>query len=913
MKRRQRHSVSFDTQEIPSSSEQNKDSDLNGHRLNDSSVNGVRIFTHQSDIDSTKSSIDDVAAAGGLGIEKYELHESIPTSESPPKLPLAMGKKAKRRSIVSTASRHSFNRMRLSSSHASAVVDILDEFNWNGRDDSENLELNITNELSQIEAANLHNVVDLDDRLDELDKSLESAINECEQLDTMLAFFAVQLGSFGDDIFHIESQGQGLQVQTTNQKILWNELHGVLHTVSLPDEILQTLRSGRFESIDDVATTEIALMELYGSLRAVRMSGGQNNGDNNSNKNNNNSEFLGTMRALNEKKHIFEQTATEFSTRFRLFADFKFQNALQLAENEVAKRDPDVEEPSLNSIEVSFMKNSSPLSGILLFLKEIDQMTYTAVLTSYEGLIKPYYQSEISNYFAKWRRSLAPALNKQQKLMFYSQENVSNEGAVAKSLKRTATLGGRLKADSVKGSGSPTTTLNGNDSRHSFFSFDSSLRTPIKRALKKIVDNLTTIVISQQEVLIRLFHQSSFAAQGYIGFVKEYPVYKRMDEVDEFLKVLSVREIDSDRLKAQEMLNILGSIFSHLHEDISKFVDFLVKSDNLGCLYLLALLEVNISKFETTNQDFLLQLLQRSKDKVVAVWNKYVNDQIRTIETTLVSSKKRKGVIYFVKVLPNFCQLIESDLKDTSITENCAIADLPVRKLVDESYEKVSKAIFHNLQRIAKEPSATTTSTPAVANSQNNNADYEDKEKLNYHILMVENMNVLIEGLEDEIENNFTLQNIRLTALATYRKELNLYIQTVIHRPLGKLLEFVNGVEAILAKTPSENPAVRHGYSKAHLKRVLTGFDAKELRKNVDALNKRVEKHFLGDEFDKSVDRGNGRIMVNKVWSALQAEFSSFYGRLLTIIEQYYSDSSDRETGMVEFTKQDVMQAFARE
>ena len=59
--------------------------------------------------------------------------------------------------------------------------------------------------------------------------------------------------SLSDDIAYIEAQGQGLQVQTSNQKLLMTELQDLLDTVNIKpqqldqftDELIFSMRSAR--------------------------------------------------------------------------------------------------------------------------------------------------------------------------------------------------------------------------------------------------------------------------------------------------------------------------------------------------------------------------------------------------------------------------------------------------------------------------------------------------------------------------------------------------------------------------------------------------------------------------------------------------------------------------------------------
>lgn len=87
-----------------------------------------------------------------------------------------------------------------------------------------------------------------------------------------VCILSVQLGSFSDNISLIEGQGQGLQVQTHNQKILWTELNNILHTVSLPSDVLNILNTHELRSAKDIGVIENVLTDLYKAVKVVRSS-----------------------------------------------------------------------------------------------------------------------------------------------------------------------------------------------------------------------------------------------------------------------------------------------------------------------------------------------------------------------------------------------------------------------------------------------------------------------------------------------------------------------------------------------------------------------------------------------------------------------------------------------------------------
>jgi hypothetical protein len=98
--------------------------------------------------------------------------------------------------------------------------------------------------------------------------------------------------------------------------------------------------------------------------------------------------------------------------------------------------------------------------------------------------------------------------------------------------------------------------------------------------------------------------------------------------------------------------------------------------------------------------------------------------------------------------------------------------------MVNDGYAKINKAMFESLQAIAKD-------SPQVASQ---NVDPEDKEQLNYHIMMIENMHHYLE--EVDTKGNDILEDFRKKAEEEYKEHMGLYVGAVIRRPLGKLLVF---------------------------------------------------------------------------------------------------------------------------
>ena len=180
-----------------------------------------------------------------------------------------------------------------------------------------------------------------------------------------------------------------------------------------------------------------------------------------------------------------------------------------------------------------------------------------------------------------------------------------------------------------------------------------------------------------------------------------------------------------------------------------------------------------LSEIEDSNQDFLTRTLQKVHETLTGLFSRFVDEQIRAIEDTKVKIKKRKGVIAFIKTFPHFSIAIENMLP--AADED---SQLEIRRMVDDAYQKINKAMFESLKVIAKE-------SPAVMASQGQ-GDPEDKEALNYHILLIENMNHYIEEVDARADP--VLLDWKSKAENEMKEHMGLYVDAVIRRPLGKLL-----------------------------------------------------------------------------------------------------------------------------
>jgi Exocyst complex component Sec3 len=88
------------------------------------------------------------------------------------------------------------------------------------------------------------------------------------------------------------------------------------------------------------------------------------------------------------------------------------------------------------------------------------------------------------------------------------------------------------------------------------------------------------------------------------------------------------------------------------------------------------------------------------------------SEQIQAVLNNKLTSKKRQGVVSFVKYFPTYVSRVENQL--------IGVDGLEIRASVDMAYEKIVQTMFDSLKQMAKM-----------------NGDGDEKGQLNYHVILI--------------------------------------------------------------------------------------------------------------------------------------------------------------------------------
>ena len=817
------------------------------------------------------------------------------------------------------------------------VDTVLREFGWT--DDGcrtkkiDIMETEIKRELARLDAgAALTHMDHKDDRVDTVQKLLDRAIAECEEFDSLLTLYAVELGTLSEDIEFIEEQSQGLQVQTANQKLLQSELEQLLQTINISSKQLQVLRTASLENPRELETIEATLSVLYKALMTIDPSIRQNSigvhrlsQDGVPSSDLYNTE-LGNMQALQEKKGAYRNDCVDFFYRLEHFMNSAFQAAAgKISRNMQRERDEQLRRAGKPTLDPRNHQNPRAelwqYSPMMLFAREVDARQWEQMMRLYQRPTNKLYKEEFREHIAEWKKISRPISEDDPDVLFtISEKEVdSTLSAVARkaTVKRGHTIAKALRTPISAHHDGP---LMG---RPSLDKIQEGKVHPFE-AFAGALEASSTLILMEQNFVSEFFYITS---QNHLDFSETVATISPEARLGRDLRRKQVW--DADRDMAKKLRDCVSELFGSWPMEMQGFMEWTVASDPLQGVGVMFALETQIHHHEDSNQEFLSKSLRDIHGKLIGMFGRFVDEQVRAIEYTKIKLTKRRGTIGFMKIFPLFSNAIENILA-ASGRDKLPMASLPVFDMVNDAYSKILRAMFDSLRTIAQDAPSNTSTTGFSTFHLHNHADPEDKEALNYHILMIENMNHYIDSVD--YAGNTVLIEWTDRAQTQFKQHMGQYVDAVIRRPLGKALDFVESSELILKPTsaamrtpltgssigtsnrPStpvaNSPLPNGGQAAAGLqprslvKKVLSAHDSKEIRKGVDLLKKRIEKHFgEGDEVDIS------QKLMEKVNRECEGKFLETRERLVRVLREGYAGDGGLE---VEFSKADVEGAFRK-
>ncbi|KAK5124915.1 hypothetical protein LTR85_001105 [Meristemomyces frigidus] len=747
-----------------------------------------------------------------------------------------------------------------------------------------------------------------EDKVQQVESLLDRAIQECDELEGLLTLYSVELGSLNEDIAFIEAQSQGLQVQSANQKLLHRELEGLVETMSLDRRVLEPLRYGDLGDVPaGLEQVEACVGRLYQAMvtidprlrgalagRQAKMVEGVSE--------------VSNMKALREKRGVYEQEATAFCQRLMQHLDQTFAVAMGDAKA-VAMRPVSggaTATKRLNKDAFGEARRGLWVYGpLILFAKELNLPAWGTMMRMYYSKAQPLYADCFKENLAGWKRAARKDTGAEEAGLLFTAADRDEIGGGG----GTGGLNAAARKLTVKRSQTLAKTLRGASGGNKNSGVEGRHPAPgqmmSSEAFAGAMDEMAPLISQEQNFVVELFHASSLETADFLEVVSQTPPEQRVGA-----SLLAPKPVDPDREMAKRVTGVMDEVFGFFVQEMGALLEWSVAADPIQGVGVMACLSRHTFFLQESSQEFLLQLLETLTARLAGLWTKFVDEQVRAIEDTKVKIKKRKGVIGFVKVFPAFSAAVENVFAAVAGQEDYegpAESMGEVRRLVDEAYARINRAMFDSLKVIAKE-GPSQSAVPSQQAKAGGGDDADEKEMLNYHILIIENMNHYIEEVDDGGREG-VLAEWRGRALMERIEALEGYVGRVMRRPLGKLLDFLDSTEALLVSHPTNPTAIasRPSYSRKAARNLLSQHEGKEIRRGIDTLRKRIEKHF-GDADEEAL----AQKLVGFVCKECERNYERTLDRAERIIREVYPPTEGEKTVETEFSKADVQAGFRR-
>ncbi|RUS86833.1 hypothetical protein EGW08_005429 [Elysia chlorotica] len=490
-----------------------------------------------------------------------------------------------------------------------------------------------------------------------------------------------------------------------------------------------------------------------------------------------------------------------------------------------------------------------------------------------EHCIKKLYTREISDFMESAKQKLVTAKDSKGKLGASTLPRLTGSST---SLTKIEARGRSGSSHSVDSSG----LKYGSE-------LDIAMRSVFDQVLEKVLSELERVCIAEQDFCFKFFHlidknqpseencqkepgphgEAASEAESEVWVAKQTYSTADSEYITEnlgegLLQKRAASIYARFNLKTSFVLirEMMAKLFPLLEDELDNFLTHADRQDGMYSMYML----VRMSQHVINNQDmgsYLGKTFGNCLIKVKRNFDKYIETMMQAVKETKVSKKTRCGIISFVHNFEDFTNLAEAIFRGSD-----RHADL------DKAYTKLVGVVFEQVVRVANEHQKTPK-----------------------EVVLMENFHRLYSTLSHL--KNACLENDRKDAKQRYTENLKAYTVNLLGRPLEKLHIFFEGVEArISAGVKPEEVGYQLAFSKQELRKVIKEYPGKEVKKNLEHLNKKVEKQLCEEEN-----------LIQVVWHEMQDVFINQYKYYDDLMCRCYPDSNIT----LDFTIDDVLQYFS--
>uniref|UniRef100_A0AAY4DAV7 Exocyst complex component 1 n=1 Tax=Denticeps clupeoides TaxID=299321 RepID=A0AAY4DAV7_9TELE len=693
----------------------------------------------------------------------------------------------------------------------------------------------LSSELQVLDGANIQSIMASEKQVNILMHLLDEALAE-------------MLQSVKEQMDQISQSNRIIQISSTNNHKLLGEIEFLVNHMDLSKGHIKALQDGDLSSPKGIEACINASEALLQCMNVALRPGHEK------------------LTAVKQQQQLFCELRDTFARRLtnhlnNVFVHQVMKHHIKQLSFGVKGHDQS-STLAQNTAELTLPKHH-PLHRDLLRYAKLMEWLKSTQREKYEGLSRTYvdymtrlYDREIKDFFEVAKIKMA-GTTKEGKNKFATlprkesalkQETESLHGSSGKLTGSTSSLN-KLAVQGSNSRRSQSSSLldMGNMSASDL---DVADRTKFDKIFEQVLSELEPLCLAEQDFIIKFFK------------LQQQPALAQVMTLCPTL-FFSHGNIFYFCFFRKDMVRMMMTkIFACIEMELNSLIALGDKIDTFNSLYMLVKMSHHVWTAENVDPaSYLSTTLGNVLVTVKRNFDKCIFGQIKQMEEVKISKKSKVGILPFVTSFEEFAELAETIFRNAER-----------RGDLDKAYVKLIRAIFTNVEKVANESQKTPRD-----------------------VVMMENFHHIFS----------TLSRLKISCLEAERREakhkytdyLQAYVINSLGQPLEKLNHFFEGVEARVAQgVREEEVSYQLAFNKQELRKVIKEYPGKEVKKGLDNLYKKVDKHLCEEES-----------LLQVVWHSMQDEFIRQYKHFEGLIGRCYPGSGIT----MEFTIQDMLEYFS--
>ncbi|XP_012811833.2 exocyst complex component 1 isoform X1 [Xenopus tropicalis] len=691
----------------------------------------------------------------------------------------------------------------------------------------------LSRELQVLDGANIQSIMASEKQVNILMQLLDEALKEVDQIEGKLSSYEEMLQSVKEQMDQISESNHLIELSKTNSDTLLSEIEFLVNHMDLSKGHIKALQEADLSSSRGIEACTNAAEALLQCMNVTLHPGHK------------------MLQAVQQQQQLFSDLREQFARRLASHLNNVF---VQQGHDQSSTLSAEMTLPNHHP----FHRDLLRYAKLMEWLKNTEYVRYEGLTKNYMDYIVRLYEREIRDFFEVARNKMTGATKEGKKFATLprketavKQETESLHGSSGKLTGSTSSLN-KLSVQSTGSRRSQSSSLldMGNMSASDL---DVADRTKFDKIFEQVLSELEPLCLAEQDFISKFFNLSQHQNMSRTP----------MGETDESDGGVSSRTQNTGAQSEKEMIRqMMNYIFRCIEPELNSLIALGDKIDSFNSLYMLVKMSHHVWTAENVDSaSFLSTTLGNVLVTVKRNFDKCIINQIKQMEEVKVSKKSKVGILPFVSGFEEFAELAESIFR---VAER--------RGDLDKAYTKLIKGVFINVEKVANESQKTPRDVVMMEN---------------FHHIFATLSRLKISCLEAE----------KREAKQKYGDHLQSYVIVSLGHPLEKLNIFFEGVKARVAQGIGyDEVSYQLAFSKQELRKVIKDYPGKEVKKGLENLYRKVDKHLCEEEN-----------LLQVVWHSMQDEFIRQYKHFEGLIEKCY-------TGVgitMEFSIQEILEYFS--